>query len=1353
MTMTDESTPRPGTPSPRPKVWPLAPLQEGLLYHASSGGDGLDVYSMQSTYAFAAGTDPEVLHRACSALLERHDALRAGFSTALMDRPVQFIPASVSTPWRMVDCSHLPAADATARLETEQVAERQKRFDMDVPPLIRFVAVDLGEQGMHLIVTNHHIIIDGWSDALLVVELLRHMAAGGRDTSLPPAPSFGGYIARLQKRDATEDSRVWRRALSGLESGSLIGDTTAGAQTTLPDVEEIELGEELTDQIAGLARRCAVSPNTVYSTVWGLALRDLTGCDDVVFGTTVSGRPADLAGVDEMFGLFLNTVPQRLTVRPAESVEDLLTRVQAEQAVLVEHHHVGLATIQQEAGVGELFDTLYVMRNTPTDDEAFEALSAEVGLRDIDGGDATHYPATFIVHPDVSTRLILSHRPDALSADAARAVLTGVVRLLRGMVAAPGAPVGTLSPRSPEEMESIVSSWAGDALPLASESLVDELARVAREHPDRMALVDRHRKVTFAELWSQVEAGAQLLRSAGVKPGDRVTVELPRGIEVVVAIFAAFAVRAAYVPIDLGAPASRQEVIRAAARPVHRITPESFGSLEPDHRGGCESAVGGYRHDDLAYVMFTSGSTGRPKGVAIEHTGLVNMLANHRRRIFTPAGGSAQNPWRVAHAISFAFDMSWEELLWLLDGHEVHLLDDDLRRDPGEMTDYIGAHGIDVINVTPSVAGALLADGLLEGDHVPRLVLLGGETVTADVWDALREAPGTQGYNLYGPTEYTINTLGGGTRESRTPIVGRPIDNTDIRVLDSGLNPVPDGVPGELYVTGAGLARGYHGAPMLTAERFVADPHGAPGSRMYRTGDVVSRRPDGVFDFHGRSDAQVKIRGHRVEPGEVQAVLASDPRVAQCAVTVTSTPGGGAALVAYVVPQGATGNQVKDSEGRPPQVELPEPDIRGMREHLRQRLPEVMVPSAFVGVEWIPLTVHSKLDVSALPSVDLRGTTGRGPRGPVETAVCEVFAEVLGMEAVGAEDNFFALGGHSLTAMRVVGLLGKRLGRRIGVAALMAAPTPASLVRGLDSTADAFGTVLPLGGRSVGDAPPVFCVHPMLGLGWTFSAVAARLADGRAGSPAVYALQSPALRDSGFEISDMTAYADLLVEAMADAEPRVAATGVHLVGWSFGAHVAHMMATRAAELGIGVRSLTLLDPGQPCVWRAGGGAESRGNAVAETEAQDAEQEVLAFLLAASLRDVPEWMTPPHDIDEVLGFLAEGNGTFSALGPDDVSAFARVGLLGRRMLDTAVPRPVETPTTLVQAGVGSSPAEREAVAAAWRKACSGPFRVESVDVSHHLMTSPFAAEAIADLIPQESPGTPTPGTPTPGTRRA
>ncbi|MYV64914.1 AMP-binding protein, partial [Streptomyces sp. SID2131] len=387
------------------------------------------------------------------------------------------------------------------------------------------------------------------------------------------------------------------------------------------------------------------------------------------------------------------------------------------------------------------------------------------------------------------------------------------------------------------------------------------------------------------------------------------------------------------------------------------------------------------------YVIYTSGSTGRPKGVVTPYRGLTNMQLNHQEEVFAPAVAAAGGRrLRIAHTVSFAFDMSWEELLWLVEGHEVHVCDEELRRDAEALVAYCDRHRIDVVNVTPTYAQLLVEEGLLDRDedgdedrdgdhdeaagkhrHRPALVLLGGEAVSDTVWNRLRDTDGCYGYNLYGPTEYTINTLGGSTADSATPTVGRPIRNTRAHVLDPMLRPVPPGCPGELYIAGTGLARGYHDRPGLTAERFVADPFGRPGERMYRTGDLVRQRPDGLLDFLGRTDDQVKVRGYRVELGEITTALSSHPGVAHAAVVV-NTDTGTKRLVGYYVPE-------EDA-----------PDPQALRAHLKAALPDYMVPAALVAVDTLPLTVNGKLDVRALPAPDpaRAGGTGRAPRTPRE---------------------------------------------------------------------------------------------------------------------------------------------------------------------------------------------------------------------------------------------------------------------------------------------------------------------------------------------------------------------------------
>ncbi|MBX6768864.1 MAG: amino acid adenylation domain-containing protein, partial [Actinomadura rubrobrunea] len=464
--------------------------------------------------------------------------------------------------------------------------------------------------------------------------------------------------------------------------------------------------------------------------------------------------------------------------------------------------------------------------------------------------------------------------------------------------------------------------------PLPNETVSEMLAAQAARTPDAVAVVAKDATLTYAELNARINRLARLLLAHGAGPERVVALALPRSADTVAALFAVLRTGAAYLPLELDHPAERLARMLADAEPICVVTTAAVAaSVLPDRPRrialddpAVVDALASLPGDDVtdaerpgfersrperlehpAYVIYTSGSTGRPKGVVTPYRGLTNMQLNHREAIFGPAIASVRagrpgetGRMRIAHTVSFAFDMSWEELLWLVEGHEVHVCDEELRRDAEALVAYCDRHRIDVVNVTPTYAHHLIEEGLLDHDpdagrHRPALVLLGGEAVTETVWARLRDTDGTFGYNLYGPTEYTINTLGGGTVDSDTPTVGRPIWNTRAYVLDAALRPVPDGALGELYIAGVGLARGYHRRPALTAERFVADPFGAPGDRMYRTGDLVRRRPDGNLDFLGRTDDQVKIRGYRVEPAEIGAALEEHPAVAHAAVVADAS--------------------------------------------------------------------------------------------------------------------------------------------------------------------------------------------------------------------------------------------------------------------------------------------------------------------------------------------------------------------------------------------------------------------------------------------------------------------------------
>ncbi|MFC5749778.1 amino acid adenylation domain-containing protein [Actinomadura rugatobispora] len=918
-------------PADEPSELPLSPLQEGLLFHLMMAGEGRDIYVQQAVVTLSGPVDPDRLKDAARGVLEKYPNLRAGFR-ADGGRTVQFVPAEFEVPW-----THAEVAGED-ELEAFVDAQRARPFDPGRPPLIRFGLAGLGEHDHRLILTSELILLDGWSGGLLVTSLLEHYTDAAAEAARPAAP-FRAYLDWVNARDRQESIDAWRAELDGFDEPALLRPGLLDRPADLSTAGEVhrDLPAGLAGRLDAVARERGITRGTLFETAWGLVLMGLTGRDDVVFGASVSGRHPDVPGVESIVGLLFNTIPVRVRAGGADSLDAVLERVQGARSELFDHNHVALADVQRATGLGTLFDTLFVFQNFPgmPTDRGFGP-DGDVRVLGREVRDATHYPITMVVEPGAGLRVM--YRGDAFTEAETERITDRYVRVLQQLADDPGTLCHRLDVLVPEEHDRLRADWDEAVRPVPELTVAELLAEQAGRTPDRTALVSLPDvSLTYAELNAEVNRLARLLLRHGAGPERVVALALPRSAEMVVALFAVLRTGAAYLPLELDYPADRLDYMLADAAPACLVSHGpiaaglTFGGPvieldDPAVRTSLDGLDGGDladgelpgfapgtpgRMDRPAYVIYTSGSTGRPKGVVTPYRGLTNMQFNHRANIFDPVVESAGRGLRIAHTVSFSFDMSWEELLWLIEGHEVHVCDEDLRRDAEALTAYLRRHRIDVINVTPTYAQHLLDEGLLDdtGDgHRPPLVLLGGEAVPTSVWERLAEADGVLGYNLYGPTEYTINTLGGGTEDSATPTVGKPIWNTRGYVLDRWLRPVPKGAPGELYIAGAGLARGYLGRPDLTAERFVADPfdeHGG-GGRMYRTGDLVRVREDGNIDFLGRTDDQVKIRGYRVELEEIETALAAEPGVGQAAVIAADTDMPGVKrLLGYVVPDGS----------------------------------------------------------------------------------------------------------------------------------------------------------------------------------------------------------------------------------------------------------------------------------------------------------------------------------------------------------------------------------------------------------------------------------------------------------------
>ncbi|GGK73127.1 non-ribosomal peptide synthetase [Mangrovihabitans endophyticus] len=1026
-------------------ILPLSPLQEGLLFHHVFDRSGTDVYTGQVVFDFAEPVDAPRLRAAARALVARHAALRVCFRQRRSGEWAQLVLTDVPDGWQEADLSQVPDPRRATEAERLVAEDRSRRFDLTRPPLLRFLLIDLGGGRQRLVMTNHHIVLDGWSLPILVRELFT--LYGGDAAALPRVRPYRDYLSWVSAQDRAAAEQAWRGVLGDLSEPTLVA-AGAAREPVIPEQVHGRLDETETAELTSWARERGVTVNTVVQAAWALTVGRLTGRDDVVVGVTVSGRPPEIDGIETMVGLTINTVPLRLRVRYGEPLGDLVSRLHAEQAHLLAHQHLSLSALRRFTAVpgqGELFDTLYVFQNYPSSGAGVPGLAGGPRLAKVYSRDATHYPLALIVGPGRSLRYHLDYRPDTFGRADAEAVTRRFTRVLRTLLSEPARPVSAIDVLEPGERRRVLTEWNRTERPAPAGLLPDLVRARAIEDGDRTAVVHDGARLTYAELDTRANRLAHHLITHGIGPERRVALALPRSADLIVALLAVLKTGAAYLPIDPGHPAERVSYLLADGKPALLLlrrdtadvvpdspTPRLFLdevelSGEPEHDPCDADRTGPLRPDGAAYLLYTSGSTGRPKGVVVSHGNLAHLAGWAVDRLGRD---------RLAHVLvstSLNFDVSVFEIFSpLAAGGTVELVRDllVLADSPWSGT---------LVSGVPSAFSNLVGQGGLRVRA--GTALLAGETLTGPVVGQLRDAlGGAEVINAYGPTETTVYatwwTADDGGPDPSAPPIGRPMDRVRVYVLDGGLAPVPPGTAGELYIAGAGLTRGYHDRPALTAERFVAAPFGTAGERMYRTGDLARWRADGCLEYLGRVDQQLKIRGHRIEPGEVEAALRTRPGVASAAVVPHGADPSGVHLVGYVVAQGGAAL-----------------DVAEIRRDLGGILPDYLVPSAVIALPSLPLTATGKLDRSALPAPAFRASaSGRAPRNPREEILCGLFAEVLGLPRVGVQDDFFALGGHSLLVTRLVSRVRAVLSVELSVRQVFDTPTVAGLAAALNDT-------------------------------------------------------------------------------------------------------------------------------------------------------------------------------------------------------------------------------------------------------------------------------------------------------------
>ncbi len=1020
--------------------------------------------------------DPPLLERCLTEVVRRHEVLRTVFEEQ-DGEPVQRVLEPGPVAMSAADLSGLAPAERDAAVRREMREEATRPFDLERGPLLRAALLRAAPDEAVVLLTMHHIVSDEWSTAVLVREVSALYEAFSRGAPSPLAPLPVQYAdfaawqrARLDDAEMERQLAFWRGRLAG--ASPLLDLPTDRPRPPVPGSAAASRAFALPPRLAHAVRALSLAEGTtLFATLlagWQALMARWSGQDDVSVGTPVANRPR--AEVEGLVGFFVNTLVMRAELGGDPTVRELLERTRAAVLEAQEHQDVPFERLVEAMGAARslrhapLFQVLFTLQNAPPDG-ALRLEGVEMEPLPTESGSAKFDLVLELTDSGDGITGRAEYRTELFDPATVDRLLEHYAALLEGMAADPGRRLSEIATVGPEERRRLVEEWndTGEAYPRGA--CVHELVEAqAARTPDAAAVRWAGGELGFAELDRRANRLAHRLRGMGVGADDRVGIHLERGPEMMAALLGILKAGAAYLPLDPRYPAERLAYMVADSGARVLVTQEALAGRLPEFTGrvvlvdgddGEEHEVRSAPHagepedaalphspspENLAYVIYTSGSTGTPKGVAMPHRPLVNLLAWHLRH-----GGG---PLRTLQFTTLGFDVSFQEIFatWCAGGTLV-LVDEETRRDPAALLRQVEREGVERLFL-PFAALQQLAETAQSRGVRPaalREVVTAGEQLR--VTDAVRGWFGALGiplHNHYGPSETHVATAhvlaGDAAAWPLLAPIGRPVANARCYVLDAGGEPAPTGVPGELFLGGEGVARGYVGRPELTAERFVPDPFAAePGARMYRPGDRARRRGDGVLEFLGRTDDQVKVRGFRVEPGEVEAVLERHPAVREAVVAVREDEPGDRRLVGYVVPSGGAVSAT------------------ALRGWLGERLPEYMVPSAVVVLEELPLTPSGKVARRALPAP--HGADGEvehvPPRTPTEEALAAIWAEVLNRERVGAHDSFFALGGHSLLATRVTSRVRAALGVEMEVRALFEAPTLAGLAERVDALLDA----------------------------------------------------------------------------------------------------------------------------------------------------------------------------------------------------------------------------------------------------------------------------------------------------------
>ena len=1063
--------------------YPLSPMQQGMLFHTLYSPNS-GVYFEQLTCTLGKLANAQAFKQAWQQVTDRHPILRTSFVWEGVKEPVQVVYRQVQLPWEECDWQEFAPAAQQQQLETFLKSDRERGFDMRQPPLMRMTLIKLAKDTYYFIWSHHHLLLDGWSNPTILTEVFDFYQAflNGEQLSLPRPRPYRDYIVWIQQQNLSEAESFWRQRLQGFTAPTPLpierdfGDA-AGEESDRE--QQILLPVATTAALRSLARKQQLTLNTLVQGAWGLLLSRYSGEEDIIFGTVVSGRPPDLAGVESMVGLFVNTLPARVKIHPKDSLLSWLKQLQERQIEARQYEYSPLVEVQRWSEVPRglpLFDTLVVFENYPLE-SSLQKRVQNLEIESILSFEKTNYALTLTVVPGEELALKIGYNSNRFEDSAIARMLGHLQTLLEGMIANPHQKLSNLCLLSAAEQQQLLVKWNDTQADYPKNASIHELfaAQVERS-PDAVAAICENEQLELWQKDSQEQAGclfhnnyarglltyrelnakanqiAHYLQSLGVKPEVLVGICFERSLEMLAAILGILKVGAAYVPLDPAYPQERRSFMLADAKVPVLLTQKNLLETLPEHsakvvcidaeweeisRQSDRNPAVKVEADRLAYVLYTSGSTGTPKGVLGTHRGTVN------RCFWNPYPFTEEDICCQKTSLNFV-DSIWEIFAPLLHGLPTAIVPDRAVKDINQFLQTLSKQKVTRLVLVPSLLRAIL-DSFPDLDRrLPQLKywICSGETLPVELCQQFREQmPQRVLINLYGSSEVAADvTWYDATHCVEKVPIGRPIANTQIYLLDRNLQPVPIGIPGEIYVGGDGLARGYLNRPELTSEKFISNPFGQEKldflgnyhhKVLFKTGDIGCYLPDGNIEFMGRSDRQVKIRGFRIELGEIEAALSQHSAVSTAAVLLQENEPGSQRLVAYLVANSGFRNQ---------HPEL----ISELRSFLKHKLPDYMVPSAFVLLDALPLTPNGKIDRLALAQRCDRvsdETTFTEPQTPTEKEMAEIWTAVLGLEKVGTNQNFFDLGGHSLMATRLISRVRSCFGVELALGDFFAAPT------------------------------------------------------------------------------------------------------------------------------------------------------------------------------------------------------------------------------------------------------------------------------------------------------------------------